>query len=425
MKPVSLFSSLLLISQLSAHAERAEWSSWRGPNGNGSLSDGEIQTEFSADGKGLAWKTPLTGRGCSTPVVAKGQLLLTAPVDGKDSIFSYDLKTGAEKWRLVLDSETPGRGQRVGSGANSSVATDGEHAVAYFKSGRVVGAKITGEKLWEINLQEEFGETTLWWDQGTSPVAAAGNFVVAVMQTEGESYLVSLSAKTGEVVWKTERNIETQKETGDSYTTPNVVTVDGVETIISFGANQLTGHDAKTGKLLWNCAGQNPDDKGMWRTIASSVHSDGVVVIPHARGEYSMGVKIGGKGDVTKSAVLWRKKIPSPDSATPVARDGKIYQLVDSGKKRGTVLCLEAKTGKELWKEKLPRSPSVYYASPILVGNQLCFLREDGAIFIAEFSDGGLGEVTEQKVGEALIASPIFEGGSLILRSDKHLWCIR
>ena len=59
------------------------------------------------------------------------------------------------------------------------------------------------------------------------------------------------------------------------------------------------------------------------------------------------------------------------------------------------------------------------------MGNQLCFLREDGAIFIAEFSDGGLGEVTEQKVGEALIASPIFEGGSLILRSDKHLWCIR
>lgn len=422
MKSTFLFSSLLLVSQFLAYAE---WSSWRGPNGNGSLVDGEIQTEFSAGGKGVAWKTPLTGRGCSTPVVAKGQLLLTAPVDGKDSILSYDLKTGVEKWRLVLGEETPGRGQRVGSGANSSVATDGEYAVAYFKSGRVVGAKVTGEKLWEINLQEKFGETTLWWDQGTSPVAAAGNFVVAVMQTEGESYLVSLSAKTGEVVWKTERNIETQKETGDSYTTPHVETVDGVETIMCFGANQLTGHDAKTGNLLWSCAGQNPKDEGMWRTIASSVYSDGIVVIPHARGEYSMGVKVGGMGDITKSAVLWRKEISSPDSATPAALDGKIYQLVDRGKKRGTVLCLEAKTGKELWHAQLPKSPNTYYASPILVGNQLCFLREDGSVFIAEFSDEGLGKVTEQKMGEALIASPIFEDGALVLRSDKHLWCIQ
>lgn len=403
----------------------AEWSHWRGANENGFVAEGEIPTGFDAEGKKVAWKAPLPGRGCSTPVEAGGQLLLTAPVDGNDSLLAFDLKTGEERWRLVFGEETPGRGQRVGSGANSSVAVTGEYVVSYFKSGRVVGATITGKKLWEINLQEKFGETTLWWDQGTTPVVAGGNFIIAVMQTEGDSYLVSLAPKTGEVVWRTLRNIETKKESGDSYTTPHVVTVDGVETIVSFGANHLTGHDAESGKLLWTSGGINPKDEPMWRTIASSVISDGIAVVPHARGEYAMGIKLGGSGDITENAVLWRSEMLASDSASPVAKNGKIYFLSDRGKTRGTLTCIEAKTGKEIWQSKLPKSPSSFYASPILVGSQLCIAREDGGVFVAEVTEKGLGKVSEQKIGEALIASPIFTGNSLILRSDKHLWCVR
>lgn len=415
----------MLLSVLICSPLAAEWSHWRGPNENGFIAEGKIPTGFDAEGKKVAWKAPLPGRGCSTPVEAKGHLLLTAPVDGNDALLAFDLKTGSEKWRLVFGEETPGRGQRVGSGANSSVAVSGDHVVSYFKSGRVAGATLEGKKLWEINLQEKFGKTTLWWDQGTTPVVADGNFVIAVMQTEGESYLVSLAPKTGEVIWKTARNIETQKESGDSYTTPHVVKVDGLETIVSFGANHLTGHDAKSGKLLWTCGGINPKDEGMWRTIASSVISDGIAVVPHARGEYAMGIKLGGSGDMTKKAVLWRNEMLASDSATPVAKDGKIYFLSDRGRNRGTVTCVDAKTGKELWQSKLPKSPSSFYSSPIIVGNQLCIAREDGGVFVVTITDEGLGEVTEQKIGEALIASPIFTEGSLILRGDKHLWCVR
>jgi outer membrane protein assembly factor BamB len=419
MKKTLLLSLALTVPALS------QWSHWRGPNQNGYVEEGKIATDDWGHGKGVAWKAALPGRGCSTPVEAKGQLLLTAPVEGKDALLSYDLKTGKQKWQLVFGEETPGRGQRVGSGANSSVAVSGDYALAYFKSGRVAGVTLDGKKLWEHNLQGKFGETTLWWDQGTSPVAAGGNFVVAVMQTEGNSYLVSFKPETGEVVWKTDRNIETEKESGDSYTTPHVVTLDGVETIVTFGADHLTGHDAVEGKLLWTCGGINPEKKGMWRTIASSVISDGVVVVPHGRGDYAMGIKIGGSGDITDQAVLWRKKMMAPDSATPVVRDGKIIFLVDSKKNRGTVICFDAKTGEEIWQGRLPKSPSQFYASPILVGDHLCLAREDGAVFVAEVTTQGLGKIREQKIGEGLIASPIYAGGALILRSDAHLWCIR
>lgn len=402
----------------------ADWSEWRGPNGDGSVKEGKIPSEFSPEGKGVVWKTALPGRGCSTPVVAGDHLFLTSPIDGKDGLCAYDLN-GKEKWRLIYGEETKGRGQRVGSGSNSSPVSDGEHVFGYFKSGRVVGATVGGKKLWEVNLHELYGKDHLWWDQGTSPVLAGGNLVIAVMQTEGDSYLVSLDPKTGKEVWKTERKFKTGKETGDSYTTPHVVDVDGFETIITFGADHITGHEAKSGKELWRCAGMNPDNKGMWRTIASSVYTDGVIVVPHGRGEWVMGIKAGGSGDITEKGVLWRKKLPSPDAATPVARDGKVYLFVDRGKKRGLISCLDAKTGNVLWEGTLPKSPSTYYASPILVGSQLCLPREDGVVIIAEVSEKGLGKVTENKMGEAMIASPIVVNDSLILRGEKHLWRLR
>lgn len=376
---------------------------------------------ISAEGKGVAWKTPLPGRGCSTPVVAKGHLYLTSPIEGKDALVAYDL-SGKEKWRQVYGEETPGRGQRVGSGANSSPITDGETVLGYFKSGRVVACSSDGKTLWEKNLHELYGEDKLWWDQGTSPLLYQDSAIIAVMQTEGNSYLVAFELKTGKVKWKTDRKYETAKESGDSYTSPHLITVDGVDTVVSFGADHLTGHNAASGELIWYSGGINPESKGMWRTIASSVMSDGVVVVPHGRGEYLMGIKAGGKGDVTGTNVLWRKEMATSDAASLIGHGGKVYQIVDRGKSRGLVTCLEAKTGKILWEGALPKSASTYYSSPILVGDTLCIPREDGVVFMAKVSDKGLGEVSESNLGEALIASPIYVDGKLILRGAKHLW---
>ena len=163
----------------------------------------------------------------------------------------------------------------------------------------------------------------------------------------------------------------------------------------------------------------------MWRTIASSVTTNGIVVVPHGRGEWLMGLKAGGEGDITKSNVLWRKKVANTDTATPVAHDGKVYVLVDRGKDRGTVYCLDAKSGDEIWSDELPKSASTYYSSPILVGDTLCCPREDGVVFMAKITKEGFGEVKENKLGEGFIASPVTVDGKLLLRSDKHLWCIQ
>ena len=421
MKRFLLCSLVLTCANLQG---QSEWAEWRGPNGNGSLEKGNLPMEFSADGKNVAWKVALPGRGCSTPIVSKGLIFLTAPVDNEDTLFAFDME-GEKKWSQSYGKQTLGRGQRVCSGANSSAVTDGEVVVGYFKSGQVVACSHDGKKLWDVNLQKKYGEDKLWWDQGTSPLLSQGLVVIAVMQTDGDSYIVGLDAKTGAETWKTDRKFETGKESGDSYTTPHLATIDGVKTVISFGADHITGHDLKTGKQLWFSGGINPESTGMWRTIASSVMTNGIVVVPHGRGEWLLGLKAGGSGDITKSNILWRKKIANTDAATPLAHDGKIYVLVDRGKDRGTVLCLNAETGNEIWKDELPKSASTYYSSPILVGDTLCCPREDGAVLMAKVTKDGLGEVTENMLGEGFIASPVAVDGRLLLRSDRHLWCLK
>jgi outer membrane protein assembly factor BamB len=102
-----------------------------------------------------------------------------------------------------------------------------------------------------------------------------------------------------------------------------------------------------------------------------------------------------------------------------------VYILVDRGKDRGTVFCIDAQTGNEIWQGKLPKSPSTFYASPILVGDTLCCLREDGAVLMAKVSKDGLGEVTENRLEDTLVASPVFVNGKLLIRGDKHLYCIQ
>ena len=401
---------------------RAEnWPAWRGGGGNGTVEDQGAPTSLSMD-KNLKWKVKLPGRGCSTPIVWDGQIVVTMPIGDEDGVVSYDW-SGKELWRATLGPLVPGRGQRVGSAANSSPVTDGEHVFAYFKSGNLAALTMDGKVVWKINLIEKYGKDYLWWDQGTSPILAGGNLVVAVMQSEGETFLLSVDKKTGKEVWRTDRKYETGAESGDAYTTPHVVELDGVETIVTWGADHVTGHDAKNGKLLWEVGDFNPTKMKAWRVIASAAVTDGVAVVPFKRGDAMAGIRLGGKGDMTQSAWLWRKDGFGSDAATPAARDGKAIVLKDSGRERGQVMFLDVKSGREIWKEELPKSAKIYYASPVVSGTTLYLAREDGTIFSGTVTAKGLENLVESRVGETVIATPVALNGCLLVRGDQHLFC--
>ena len=396
------------------------WPQWRGPDANGVAAPGNYPVKFSAT-DGVLWKAQLPGKGGSTPIVWKDRIVLTSGVGkgagGQDGVICFDW-TGKQIWRVTLGKQKPGKHPR-GSGSCPSVVTDGERLFAYFKSGTLAAFDFDGKILWKTNLQESYGKNSLFWDLGTSPVLAGGNVVVAVMH-EGSSYLVALEQASGKVAWKVDRNYPCKRETHQSYTTPLVTTEGDRTTIVVWGADHLTGHNAATGETTWLCGGFNPAQKAMWRVIASPAISQGVAVVPYGRGKYLAGVKVGGSGTITETAHMWEKRGIGTDVATPVASDGKAYIVNFKGK----VWCLDIQTGKELWQTELPHGKGMFYSSPTLAGNKLYLCREEGAVYVCEVNSTGLQILNETRFDDFFVASPVLVRDKLLLRGERNLYCI-
>ena len=410
------FAVLSLAVLLTLPLSAKDWPQWRGPNGNSVAQSGNYPTKFS-NSENVVWKVKLPGKGSSTPAVFDGKIFVTSGIKGQDGITAYDWE-GKQLWQKTLGKERPGK-HKNGSGSNPSPITDGKNVFVYYKSGTVASLTVDGKLNWQINLQEKYGKDTLWWDLGTSPVFAGGNVVIAVMQ-EGDSYVIALNPKDGRVAWKVDRTYKVQKETGQSYTTPLITEIDGKEQIVIWGADRLTGHDPATGKTIWTCGGFNPQDKAMWRVIASPGLTDGIAVVPYGRTKFSAAVKLGGTGDITKTARLWERADIGADCPSPVGHDGKVYLLTD----RGKIACIDVKTGKDIWTGAIPRASAKYYSSPILAGDLLYCAREDGVIASVKISDGGMEVLAENDMGERLAAAPVPVNEKLLIRGVEHLFCL-
>lgn len=416
-----LTASLMLLVSCQAQAKQDNWPGWRGPSFNQVAEEGSYPTTLDP-AKNAVWKIELPGKGSSTPCVWGKHIFITCDIDGEDGILAYDLD-GNELWRKKLGEQRPGKHKNA-SGSNPTPITDGEHVFVYYKSGTVAAFDFKGGQVWKLNLQEKYGKDTLWWDLGTSPVFAGDNIVIAVMQA-GESYLVALNQKTGEVAWRTMRTYKRPTESDQAYTTPIVAEIDGQQQIVTWGADHLTGHSLK-GELIWTCGGFNPEDAKMWRVIASHAISDGHAVVPYGRGDNVAFVKLGGKGDITQTAHvgLVGPKVGA-DVPSPIAVDGKAYVLTDvKGKTNGQVMCYDITNGKPLWDKpfNLPRAAGSYYSSPVKAGNLFYFSHEKGIIHVAKETEAGMELVKTNEMPERQIATIVPINDHILLRSETTLY---
>ena len=413
MPKFSFFPTALFLA-LAASLFADNWPSWRGPNDNGSATDGKYPVKLNDEAK-WAWQVPLPGKGCSTPIVWEDHIVLTAPVEGKDALLAFDW-TGKKRWQAVFSKEKPGK-HRNGSGSNSSAVTDGKAFFVFFKSKTLAAVSFEGKILWKQDLST-YGRDTLYWDFGTSPVLTEKHVVMALMR-ERNSWLVAFDKRTGELAWKTERNYKTPREGDHSYSTPIVTKQGGREALLLWGAERFTAHDAANGKILWSCAGFNPQKRNNWVVVSSFVKVDNMAVVPYGRGSKLAGIKLGGKGDVTDSHRAWETDASS-FVPTPAAHDGRVYTVRD----RGEVLCTNPKTGETIWKGQFPKDRASYYSSPSIGDGKIYSAREDGTVFVAQI-DGGFKLLSENDMGERIIASPVPVNSRLLLRGEKHLLCIK
>lgn len=393
-----------------------EWPNWRGPGQNGVASQKPFPLQWSKT-ENVAWVVDLPGKGASTPIVARGDVILTSGQDGKNLALAYTAK-GELKWSRPIGEEREGKHAKA-TGSNPSPVTDGQSIFVYFKSGDLAALDFEGKILWQLNLQKEYGEDTLWWDLGTSPVLTRQHVIVAVMQT-GPSYLVAVDKKTGKPAWKHDRDLNAPSEAAQSYSTPLVLTQGESETLVVLGADHVTAHDAKTGNEIWRVGGLNPTEQKFFRSISSPVVCGDVVVSPYARGSTLTGIKLGGKGDVTRQNVAWFRDKLGADVPTPAAVDGKVYLCTD----RGEVHCLDGQTGETLWSGAVEKNRNAFSASPVLAGGRIYITREDGTTFVLAQGDAFEQLAMNELEGEFVVATPVFVDGRIYIRTRERLYAI-
>ncbi len=317
--PVVLLTTSVILASSTYGAD--SWPQWRGDDQNGVAVGEHFPTRWS-ESMGLAWKTELPGSGGSTPVVSDSTAYLTAGVDGKNMLLAFNLADGSLNWQAALGTDR-GNKHKKGSGSNPSAVIEGDQIFAYFRSGDLACVDSEGSLQWHVNLQDLFGEDTLWWDLGSSPTLTKDAIVVAVMQT-GPSYLVALDKKTGKQLWKSDRMLGAPEEAAQSYSTPLVVSVNDQEAIAVMGADHLTIHRAADGKELGKLGGFNPAQERFFRSISSPVAEGNLIVCPYARGATLTAVRMddlaNGKG---QDAIAWFRDDLGSDVPTPAAFQGR------------------------------------------------------------------------------------------------------
>ena len=406
--------STLIFSLLAVTVSADNWPNWRGPNQNG-VAQGEGYVTNWSKTENVVWKYPLPGRGASTPAVWDSKIFLSYGTKGANIAVCLN-REGKELWTKTIGKARGGKHKKA-SPANSSPVTDGKHVYFYFKSGDFACLDMEGKVVWSKNLQDEYGEDTLWWDLGTSPVLLDDKIIVACVQS-GPSYIAAFDKMTGEEIWKEKRELNAPEEANQSYSTPMVVEHDGKKQLIVLGADYVTSHDPANGKELWRVGDLNPTNHKYFRSISSPVCDNQRVYAPYARGDSLTAIDLGGKGDVTDSHTPWMIDF-SADVPTPAISGKRMYVLRD----KHELVCVSTETGKTIWKGTLEKHRSAFSASPVVADGKVYMTREDGKTFVVadgdEFKMLGSSELKEQTV-----ATPVLVDGRIYLRTYENLYCI-
>lgn len=420
---VARYFSAAVLCIVTTIAESSEpdrdWPRWRGPQDNGSVETGAYPVKF--DPANVLWKTPLPGKGCSTPIVWQQTIYLTAPIEGNDALLAIDW-SGKQIWQATFGKQNEGK-HRNGSGSNASPVTDGAAVFVYFKSGTLAAVNLDGSVRWKTNLVEQFGPDTLYWDHGTSPVLT-GKYVIMARMHHGESWLAAFDKATGEMFWKVARNYETPQEGDHGYATPLVIEHAGKPALLVWGAQHLTIHDPQNGSVLWTCGNFNPDGEKLWPSISTPVIIGDMAVIAFGRNDRGKprlyGISLGGSGDVTTTNQVWKRDDISTFVPSPVAYKGRVYLVRD----RGEVECLDPVTGNTIWSDTFPSNRASYYASPLIASDNLYAPREDGVVFVASVANEQFKLLAENSMEEPVIGSPVPSSNRIFIRGERHLFCI-
>jgi outer membrane protein assembly factor BamB len=411
----------LLVSTL--HAEN--WPAWRGPLGTGICAEKNFPTKWvvnqNTKWRNTKWRVPLPERGNSSPVVWGDQIFITQAIEaqGLRQLLCFDRRTGRQLWKSEVEYKVKEPTHRTNPFCSASPVTDGKHVIVSHASAGLFCYDMKGKLLWSRDL----GEQHHVWGNAASPVIHSELCILNFGPGE-RTFLVAVSLKDGSTVWQHDEpggSSGIPKEGGargkwvGSWTTPILMDAKSGLQLLMCYPNRMTAFDPLKGRELWTCAGLNP------LTYTSPIYGNGIVVAMGGFRGTAMGVRAGGKGDVTKTHQLWTRPREKQRIGSGVMVNGHVYILNEDG----VAQCIEARKGKVVWAERLrgPGGNGKSWSSMVAAGDKLYAINQSGDAFILRAAPryqllavNSLGEMTQ--------SSMAFSNGEIFIRTYKSLWCI-
>ncbi len=415
----------------------AAWPQFRGPDARG-LGAGEALATWNVpSGEGVLWTSDVPGLSHSSPVIGGGRIFLTTSVGEKEAesklglyggiapvedegeqsfeVHCFDQRTGEALWKQVAFQGVPAvKRHPKGSHAASTPATDGEHVVAFFGSEGLFCYTADGEKKWERDFgtleSAFFMVPSAQWGFASSPVIH-GERVLVQCDVLGDSFLAALSLADGSTIWRTER------EEVPTWSTPTVDVRDGRSQVIVNGFKHIGAYDLETGEELWRLKG------GGDIPVPTPVVADELVYITNAHGSMApiLAIEASASGTLELEGegaddVAWGHRRGGNYMQTPLALDGLLYLCSDGG----IIACYDAKSGEQLYRERLGDGTTGFTSSPVAADGKLYYASEAGEVHVVR-AGREFEVLAVNDLGQPCMATPALVDGVLYYRTRSRL----
>ncbi len=427
---VLLLASSLLIPV--AVAENPSWPGWRGGARQGAVPDSTLPERWPSEAPAAIWKKEL-GTGWSSPVVAEGLVVVTDRVDNRERVLAFDSGTGDAHWQRTnsVDFEPHAVGRRHGNGPKATAC----YANGKFYTQGIAGwlqclDARDGSVIWNVSLPERFGAHTPLPSQrayvaGTdevivpigngegapvplfgytgSPVLADGKLICSVGGSSGGT-IMAFDADTGQVAWKSlHENV--------SYSSPIVATLAGRPQVVVMTGPRVVGLDLQNGTLLWSHPFQIQYDESISTPV---VNGDTVLVTGDGRPLTAL--QITRDGDEFTKEVAWTNDLLSSYLSSMITHRGHVYGMNDGGE----FACLKLSDGQEVWVD----GDHGFYCTPVLAGERLLALNEQGVLAILSASPDGYQLLAEYSLAPSQTwSAPAVVGTRVYIRKTNDVRC--
>ena len=400
-------------------AKDAFWPQFRGPTGDGCAKQGANPPTTWSEKENIRWRTDIPGKAWSSPVAWGDTIWVTTASENglRMSTIAIDRKSGAIRWNkeVFVNTETQKDFHAFNSYGSPTPVLDGKNVYVSFGAyGTAALNKDSGEIVW----QRRDIQCNHYRGSGSSPILYR-NLLIYHMDGYDKQFVVALNKRTGETVWKVDRDVDYGTEDGDvkkAFGTPQIIEVSVPGStqkktqMISTTSKAVLAYDPEDGKELWRV--RYAEFSSATRPLFDGNHI--FLNTGFSKGKL-IAIAAGGSGDITKTHIAWEasKAIGSKPSPLLVGKD-----LICTLDDRGVLTAMKRATGELVWQERLGGD---FSTSPLLAGDRIYCFDEKGKSHVYSV-DGKL--IASNTLDGGCLASPAVVGDDLIVRTRSAVYCI-